>query len=215
MSRIISTSCGVTRGGSSALPLHSGRERGGGIFIADTYVSQAVIKIVPQQVPTSMVQSAINQQMSDRINSMAQTILSRTTLTPSSTPSGCIPASAPACRLRNVIEQMKKKVEILPVATPTTSSDRIPAFAVQFSYEDRHLAQRVGADLEAASSMRTSAPLQRDVQTTQFIKDEMDSSKKELDDAENKLPPTACRTTAGCRISWKANAPVIRSCRRR
>src|ERR1700733_10187889 len=47
----------------------------------DSYISEAVVKIVPQQVPTTMVQSAINQQMSDRINSMAQTILSRTTLT--------------------------------------------------------------------------------------------------------------------------------------
>src|SRR5271169_6236825 len=47
----------------------------------DSYVSTSVVKIVPQQVPAAMVQSAINQQMSDRINSMAQTILSRTTLT--------------------------------------------------------------------------------------------------------------------------------------
>src|SRR6202522_3681467 len=47
----------------------------------DSYISEAVVKIVPQQVPTTMVQSAINQQMSDRINSMAQTILSRTVLT--------------------------------------------------------------------------------------------------------------------------------------
>ena len=53
-----------------------------GVYLyPDSYVSQAVVKIVPQQVPQNMVQSAINQQMSDRINSMAQTILSRTVLT--------------------------------------------------------------------------------------------------------------------------------------
>src|SRR5271169_5064497 len=53
-----------------------------GVYLwPDSYVSQAVVKIVPQQVPENMVQSSINQQMYDRINSMEQEILSRTTLT--------------------------------------------------------------------------------------------------------------------------------------
>ncbi len=53
-----------------------------GVYLwPDSYISQAVVKIVPQQVPENMVQSSINQQMYDRINSMEQTILSRTTLT--------------------------------------------------------------------------------------------------------------------------------------
>src|SRR5437868_4512154 len=53
-----------------------------GVYLyPDSYVSQAVVKIVPQQVPQNMVQTAINQQMSERINSMAQEILSRTVLT--------------------------------------------------------------------------------------------------------------------------------------
>src|SRR6266481_7069878 len=53
-----------------------------GVYLyPDSYVSQAVVKIVPQQVPQNMVQTAINQEMNDRINSMSQTILSRTVLT--------------------------------------------------------------------------------------------------------------------------------------
>src|SRR5437879_5651537 len=53
-----------------------------GVYLwPDSYVSQAVVKIVPQQVPQNMVQSSINQEMNDRINSMSQTILSCTVLT--------------------------------------------------------------------------------------------------------------------------------------
>src|ERR1041385_6833978 len=53
-----------------------------GVYLwPDSYVSTGVIKIVPQQVPQNMVESAVNQEMTDRINSMAQTIESRTTLT--------------------------------------------------------------------------------------------------------------------------------------
>ena len=41
----------------------------------DSYTSSAIVRIVPQQVPEQMVQSAVNQDMTQRINSMAQTIL--------------------------------------------------------------------------------------------------------------------------------------------
>jgi hypothetical protein len=53
-----------------------------GVYLwPDTYQSVALIKIVPQQVPQNMVQSTITQDMSDRIASMATTVLSRNVLT--------------------------------------------------------------------------------------------------------------------------------------
>src|SRR5262245_1985703 len=53
-----------------------------GVYLwPDSYESQALIKIVPQQVPTNMVQPAVNADLTDRINSMSQTILSRVSLT--------------------------------------------------------------------------------------------------------------------------------------
>ncbi len=154
----------------------------------DSYVSEAVVKIVPQQVPTSMVQSAINQQMSDRINSMAQTILSRTTLTTIINTFGLYPRERSRMPIEDVIELMKKKIEILPVASPTTAADRIPAFGVQFSYENRVFAQRVVQDvvsrfIDENIRNRSNATFQ----TTQFIRDELDAGKKELDTAENKV----------------------------
>ncbi|HEV2201486.1 MAG TPA: hypothetical protein VGR73_16830 [Bryobacteraceae bacterium] len=160
-----------------------------GVYLwPDSYVSQAVVKIVPQQVPTSMVQSAINQQMSDRINSMAQTILSRTTLTTIINTFGLYPRERSRLPIEDVIELMKKKIEILPVATPAGVSDRIPAFAVQFSYENRFLSQRVVQDvvsrfIDENIRNRSNATFQ----TTQFMRDELDTAKKELDGTENRL----------------------------
>src|ERR1700690_2685116 len=113
----------------------------------DSYVSQSVVKIVPQQVPTTMVQAAINQQMSDRINSMAQTILSRTTLTTIINTFNLYPRERSRMPIEDVIELMKKQVEIVPVASSGGGSDRVPAFGVQFSYENRFLAQRVVQDV--------------------------------------------------------------------
>ena len=59
---------------------------------------------------------------------------------------------------------------------------------MQFSYENRYLAQRVVQDIvsrfiDANIRNRSNATFQ----TTQFIKDETDSAKKQLDEAENKV----------------------------
>ncbi len=160
-----------------------------GVYLyPDSYLSQAVVKIVPQQVPQNMVQSAINQQMSDRINSMAQTILSRTVLTTIINTFDLYKRERNRMPIEDVIELMKKNISIIPVTSPTATTDRIPAFGVTFSYENRLTAQRVVQDLvsrfiDENIRNRSNATFQ----TTQFIKDEMDDAKKQLDDAENKL----------------------------
>src|SRR5262245_55355540 len=100
-----------------------------GVYLyPDSYVSQAVVKIVPQQVPVNMVQSAINQQMSDRINSMAQEILSRTVLTTIINTFGLYTRERSRMPIEDVIEQMKKNIQIVPVANPAATSNVVPAF---------------------------------------------------------------------------------------
>lgn len=160
-----------------------------GVYLyPDSYVSSAVIKIVPQQVPSNMVQSAINQQMSDRITSMAQTILSRSVLTTIINTFDLYKRERSRMPIEDVIETMKKSVQINPVAASPSAPDRIPAFAVSFSYENRLVAQRVVQDLvsrfiDENIRNRSSATFQ----TTQFMRDELDNAKKQLDEAENKL----------------------------
>src|SRR5580693_2791024 len=47
----------------------------------DSYTSTAIIRIVPQQVPTEMVQAAVSQLMEQRMGAMQQTVESRAVLT--------------------------------------------------------------------------------------------------------------------------------------
>ncbi len=160
-----------------------------GVYLfPDSYASQAVVKIVPQQVPQNLVQAAINQQMSDRINSMAQTILSRSVLTNIIHSFGLYPKELSRMPIEDVIEQMKKNIQIQPVASSTGGSDHLPAFVVSYSYENRLLAQRVVQDLvsrfiDENIHNRSNATFM----TTQFIKDQLDDAKKQLDAAEDKV----------------------------
>jgi len=107
--------------------------------------------------------------------------------------------------IEDVIELMRKAVRVDPVATQNTTTRTIPAFAVTFSYEDRYKAQRVVSDLvsrfiEENSRNRSNATYQ----TTQFMKDELESAKKELDEVENKL--TEFRTQYNGRLPDQAAA---------
>src|SRR5262249_51242399 len=118
-----------------------------GVYLwPDSYVSTALVRIVPQQVPENMVQSIVNQQMTQRINSMAQQILSRTTLTTIINNYGLYPRERARMPIEDIIEEMKtKKIQILPVTSLAGGGDQrtLPAFGVQFSYENRYQAQRV------------------------------------------------------------------------
>ncbi len=161
-----------------------------GVFVIwpDSYVSQAVVKVQPQQVPVSLVPSTMTQEMTDRINSMSQTILSRTVLTTIINTFGLYQKERSRMPIEDVIELMRKNIQILPVASVGQSGRQVPAFAVQFSYENRYTAQRVVQDLVSRfidENQRNQS--NQGFQTVQFLKDQTDQAKKELDEVETKL----------------------------
>ena len=157
----------------------------------DSYTSIAIVRVVPQQVPEQMVQAAVNQAMDQRLNSMAQTILSRSVLTNIINTFGLYPKQRAQQPIEDLVEDMKvNKIKITPVATMTSNTEHrgVPAFSVSFSYENRYQAQKVVQDLvtrfiDESIRNRSTATYA----TTQFLKDQMEQAKKELDDVESKL----------------------------
>jgi polysaccharide biosynthesis transport protein len=153
----------------------------------DSYVSQAVIEIKPQQIPESMVQSSVNQLMFDRLNSMEQEVRSTAVLTTIINTYDLYKRERSREPIEDVIDTMNKNVAVNLVGE-RENSHAIPAFTVQFTYSDRLVAQRVVADLvsrftEISQRNRTNATFM----TTQFMQDELTTAKKELDAVENKL----------------------------
>jgi uncharacterized protein involved in exopolysaccharide biosynthesis len=81
-------------------------------WMDDVYVSSALIRIVPQQVPESLVQNAVNQQLGDRINAMAETIESRTTLSSIINANGLYKNELKREPLDDVIAKMQHSIHI-------------------------------------------------------------------------------------------------------
>jgi uncharacterized protein involved in exopolysaccharide biosynthesis len=127
--------------------------------------------------------------MSQRINQMAQTVQSRANLINIIQSNNLYRTELQHKPLEDVIEQMRSSVRISQVENLQLSGrEQYSAFRISFEYSNRMLAQKVTQELvrgfideniRALSSQSTA--------TTEFLKDEWESSKKNLDELENRL----------------------------
>ena len=159
----------------------------GGYLWPDTYISKGIIKVEPQQVPESLVHSTMTHDMMDRINSMLQSIESRASLTQMIITYNLYPKERSREPMEDVMDEMMKQIHIEPVGAQS-GSRQVPAFAVIYSYTDRHLAQKVVQELiskfiDASLSNQSN----QTYQTTEFMKEEAESAQKELDAVESRL----------------------------
>jgi succinoglycan biosynthesis transport protein ExoP len=153
----------------------------------DTYVSSAVIRVVPPQVPESYVPANINTEMSQRINAMAQTILSRGNLTNIINTFNLYQRERQRKPMEDVIEDMKKDIRIGQVGT-LTNQRGVSAFTIAFSYDNRIVAQKVTADLVSRfMAENTRDRTNQAMMTTQFLKDQVENARKDLQAIEDKL----------------------------
>ncbi len=157
----------------------------------DTFVSTAVVRVVPPQVPEAFVPSNVNMEMSQRINSMAQQILSRSTLTNIINTHGLYARDRARLPMEDVVESMRKKdVRISNVVNFSAGEGRrqVPAFQISFAYEDRMKAHKVCQDLVGRFiNENTRDRTNQSVFTTQFLKDQLELARRDLEVVEDRL----------------------------
>lgn len=159
----------------------------------DTYVSVAVIRVVPPQVPENLVATNTTGDLQGRINSLAQLILNRATLLNIINTKGLYKKELSRKPSDDVIEDMRAHdIKVVPLQLSlqqqTTNGPRYPAFEIQFSYNNRFTAQLVVQDLVARFLEENIREVsQQTVSTTQFLRDQWDQAKKKLDAIEQQL----------------------------
>jgi polysaccharide chain length determinant protein (PEP-CTERM system associated) len=158
----------------------------------DTYVSTAVIRVVPPQVPATLVATNTSGDVQGRINSLAQLILSRATLLNIINTQGLYKKELSRKPSDDVIEDMRAHdIRVVPVAQSLQQSERgpqYPTFEIQFSYNNRFTAQKVVQDLMARFLEENVRQVsQETVSTTQFLRDQWDLARKKLDAVEQQL----------------------------
>ena len=151
----------------------------------DTYVSQAVMRITPQQISDRLVPTIANMQMQQRLQQMQQEILSR----------GSLQAliQKPALDLyrkerarypmEDVIQDMRNKY--IRLQATEVGRGGASAFTISFSYPDRFKAQQVVNEL-VAKFMDQNIQVQKKNadMTSNFLNDEMKQAKERMDTLE-------------------------------
>ena len=162
----------------------------------DTYVSQAVMRITPQQVPENLIPSVLSTQVAERLNQMQQEILSRTSLQeiilrPSL---DLYRRERQRLPLEDIIQDMRNKyikIQMMDTSTsgsPTGERRLASAFLIQFSYSDRYKAQAVVRELvtkfteQNVTVQRNQATL-----TTSFLNDELKTAKENMDRLDGEI----------------------------
>ena len=157
-----------------------------GFLWPDTYVSQAVMRITPQQVPENLVPSVISTQMADRLNQMQQEILSRMSLQEliQRPALDLYRRERQRLPLEDIIQDMRNKdIKIQMMETPSSTGERrvASAFLIQFSYSDRYKAQAVVREL-VTKFMEQITTVQRNqaTLTSSFLNDELKTAEATL-----------------------------------
>src|SRR3954471_16418968 len=117
----------------------------------DTYISTAVMRITPQQVPDKLVPAVITTQMAERLSQLQTEIQSRTSLAEIiQKPSlDLYKKERNKLPMEDIVQDMRNKyIRITPLADSNAGGRRFAsAFAVSFMYIDRYKAQAVVREL--------------------------------------------------------------------
>lgn len=156
-------------------------------LLPNTYISTAEMQITPAQISSSIVTSTLNQQLAERLNSMENEILSRTSLSAIiQDPRLDLYKSDRATKpLEDVIEAMRTKdikISLVTVPGETVEQKKASAFLISFAYSDAHKAQAVVQTL-ITKFQEVNLTTQRDQQNvvTNFVRDGLAEAKANLD----------------------------------
>jgi len=158
-------------------------------MMEDTYVSHALIRVVPQQISPELVQSTNSQSIVDHVNAMAQNILSRSALTNLINAHGLYKKEIKREPLEDVLENMRTKAIGIRTSTGVAvSGQNMSAMQISFSYGNPYIARDVCQDIVGRfMSENSQTSLENQEQTQQFLNDEFERAKRDLDENEQKL----------------------------
>jgi uncharacterized protein involved in exopolysaccharide biosynthesis len=173
------------------------------------YTSRSLLLVEGQTVPTGYVKPIITERVSDRMNTLAQSVLSRNRLAPLVSSLGL---ARKGKSVDDVVEAIRANVQVTeadldappPGSTSTSKSssstpsarrrvvpgetDDVPGFYVSFTADNPRDAQQVCAGI-TSMLLQENLELREEVaqSTTDFLSKQLEQAKLNLDDLDNRL----------------------------
>ena len=155
-------------------------------FLTPRYVSQTLVLVEQQTVPDNYVKPVVSEDLSGRLASMQEQILSRSRLEPIIERFNLYGSSKMAMDDR--IALARKSIEIKPIHSDIERTGGLPGFFISFQASDARTAQLVCGEITSLFvSQNLHSREQAAQDTTDFLKEQLDSAKRSLDDQDAKL----------------------------
>jgi polysaccharide chain length determinant protein (PEP-CTERM system associated) len=150
------------------------------------YESQTLILIEQQRVPENYVKPVVDEDLTERLASMKEQILSRSRIEPIITKYNLFAGGSSTMDDR--VEKTQKAIKITQIRSEQTRGTGMPGFFVTFVAQDARTAQLVCGDI---TSLFVSENLNEREQhaegTSEFLKQQLDNAKSKLDEQDAKL----------------------------
>jgi polysaccharide chain length determinant protein (PEP-CTERM system associated) len=167
----------------------------GGLGLAATYIlpkrytSETMVLVEQPTVGPDYVKPVISEDLSQRLASMKEKILSVTRLQPIIEKFGLYAADRSRVHIEDLVERLRKVVEIKPIEpTPGTQSRQLPGFYVDVTFDNAQLAQQICTEITSMFLEQNATERKQQAKvTTSFLSKQLEESKKSLDDQDAKL----------------------------
>jgi polysaccharide chain length determinant protein (PEP-CTERM system associated) len=158
-------------------------------FLPDRYKSQTLVLVERPSVPEKIVQSLDTEDLSQRLSSMQQQILSRSRLEPIITQFGLYSGDVSKVPMEDLVGRLQKAIEVTPILPMAeTQSRQLPGFYVSVTMGNARTAQQV---CTAVTSMFIEENLRQrrddSKNTTDFLVSQLAEAKTNLDEQDAKL----------------------------
>ena len=168
----------------------------------DTYQSDTLILVVPQQVPESYVKSTVTTRIEDRLGTISQQILSRARLERIIQDFNLYPRERRLGIIEDVVDQMRKDIEVQII--------KGDAFRISYRSQDPRTAMKVTERL--ASEFTNDSLMDRQVladSTTSFLETQLADARRRLEEAEKKVAEYKIKHTGELPTERESNLQVL------
>src|SRR5271170_3254364 len=159
------------------------------------YTSQSLIMVEGQKVPVGIVQPVVTEDLTERIATLQQQVLSQSRLQPMLERSGLV---KPGQSIDDVIESIRGNMTVQPVVTDLSQvgttkpkpgqSSPVPGFNVNYTASNARQAQQICNELTSLmleENLKSREEAARG--TTDFLSKQVEDTKRNLDDLDSKL----------------------------
>lgn len=154
------------------------------LIVPKRYESQTLILIEQQKIPEDYVKPVVNEDLSARLASMKEQILSRSRIEPIIREFNLFPKSGLSMDDRIAATQKAIGVNLIP----SRGSNGLPGFYITFTANDAHTAQQVCSKITSLFVNENSSAREESAEgTTAFLKQQLEEAKKSLDAQDAKL----------------------------